>query len=784
MPPSRRPLLTILLLLLVAMLAACQAEVIEVTRIVTQTEEVVVTQVVEVEGETVVQEVVVTATPEPLPTTTSDLVVITRIVTITPGGPTAAATRPPVATSAPQATPTLPPQITATSEPLATANAPAATIAPTATPLAVSHEVEVEWPPRLRTGESGLVRLALYPTDLGFVAAAEMPDGEIMTEQVVVEPQPGYDLEGAAALQGVAFTIGPSREQRQPLDPHDRAEWRWTVQTESPGDQTLNLTLTLHWVPQPGNDAPARQKQLFGQSFRVRVRSWLGLTLSQAMLWGFVGLAVASGLSWPLLGGWLRPPFTSRVTRPNPGVSLEPHPAIPLNEAEQSLLQAQFRAYRRVLIEAEFRSGYSGARTLLALPIHADNRHDAATIIKMGAKPAIEQEFANYETFVRNTLPPMTARILARPLTTRRSRSPIPLAALRYTFIGEPGQKPTSLRQQLLQDPDPLWLEKLFRTFGTNWWRQHQPYRYRIAAEFDRKLPAHLVLQPMSTQRGRVSGRLLDGREPYQPGQWQVGDLVECRAFRVAEHRTEGSTPGGYMALLGQAADGQIATRVRWLGERYREGLVGRVVATRESLLAKELGSSEQLAVSSEQLPVTSHQSPVSGEPSQFIIHNSQFIIPSPFQSLNRSISQSLLPTLLNETIQGTRSIIHGDLNLENVLVGPEGVVWLIDFAETRLGPPVYDFAHLGAELIAHVIAPQEPDAAAFHTQFRMNGYPLLDRLEKLAQQCLFDRDDGREYHLALALSCLGALKYSNLDRHQKELLAVAAASLTDRVTR
>jgi hypothetical protein len=609
------------------------------------------------------------------------------------------------------------------------------------------------------------VRLALYPTDLGFVAAAEMPDGEIMTEQVVVEQKPGYDLEGAAALQGVAFTIGPSSEQRQPLDPHDRTEWRWTVQTESPGDQTLNLMLTLHWVPQPGNDAPARQKQLFGQSFLVRVRSWLGLTLSQAMLWGFVGLAVASGLSWPLLGGWLRPPFTSRVTRPNPGVSLEPHPAIPLNEAEQSLLQAQFRAYRRVLIEAEFRSGYSGARTLLALPIHADNRHDAATIIKMGAKPAIEQEFANYETFVRNTLPPMTARILARPLTTRRSRSPIPLAALRYTFIGEPGQKPTSLRQQLLQDPDPLWLEKLFRTFGTNWWRQHQPYRYRIAAEFDRKLPAHLVIQPMSTQRGRVSGRLLDGREPYQLGQWQVDDMVECRAFRVAEHRTEGSTPGGYMALLGQAAHGHIATRVRWLGERYREGLVGRVVATRESLLAKEL-----LAVSREPL---AEDLAASREP---------LAVSQNLPAASRQLLTAL-PSLLNETIQGTRSIIHGDLNLENVLVGPEGVVWLIDFAETRLGPPVYDFAHLGAELIAHVIAPQEPDAAAFHTQFRMNGYPLLDRLEKLAQQCLFDRDDGREYHLALALSCLGALKYSNLDRHQKDLLAVAAASLTEKVT-
>ncbi len=55
----------------------------------------------------------------------------------------------------------------------------------------------------------------------------------------------------------------------------------------------------------------------------------------------------------------------------------------------------------------------------------------------------------------------------------------------------------------------------------------------------------------------------------------------------------------------------------------------------------------------------------------------------------------------------GSQSIIHGDLNLENILLGPGDFLWLIDFAQTREGPPLFDFAHLEADLIAHVFAPR-----------------------------------------------------------------------------
>jgi hypothetical protein len=207
------------------------------------------------------------------------------------------------------------------------------------------------------------------------------------------------------------------------------------------------------------------------------------------MMTGFLGLLLGVALNVPLIR-YLRSDKPQengtglQKRPPNEGLVLEPHPNITLNEDETTLLQVLFDRYARLTIEVEFRSGYSGARTLLALPIHANGRSDAYTIAKIGERRSIENEYENYKQYVENTLPPVTARIQDRPVVVDgRSKAPgtsdtsgrlkvrlVELAALRYTFIGEPGQRPISLRQSLLQNPEPELLEKLFRTFGPNWW--------------------------------------------------------------------------------------------------------------------------------------------------------------------------------------------------------------------------------------------------------------------------------------------------------------------------
>lgn len=124
------------------------------------------------------------------------------------------------------------------------------------------------------------------------------------------------------------------------------------------------------------------------------------------------------------------------------------------------------------------------------------------------------------------------------------------------------------------------------------------------------------------------------------------------------------------------------------------------------------------------------------------------------------------LPELLGQTVMGTRSIIHGDLNLENVLVGPGNFIWLIDFARIK------------AELIAQVLAPRVDSPAQF-LELLCRGDPLLTAVDEIAAHCLFNPHQPGEAALANILACLGALKFANLDEKARRCLYLAAAYYT-----
>ncbi len=102
--------------------------------------------------------------------------------------------------------------------------------------------------------------------------------------------------------------------------------------------------------------------------------------------------------------------------------------------------------------------------------------------------------------------------------------------------------------------------------------------------------------------------------------------------------------------------------------------------------------------------------------------------------------------------------------------------MWLIDFAQTREGPPLFDFAHLGAELIAHVLAERAAGPEDYLARLQGEAEPLLAALHGIARRCLFNPLEPREYWLALYFACLGALKFTNLGRKAKQCLYLTAA--------
>jgi hypothetical protein len=657
----------------------------------------------------------------------------------------------PVATQAPAATEipaaTLPP----TSPPVATTVPTGAAPSPTA--IVEERVVEVEWPPQMRLGDSDLIRLSLIPFKDGYLVTTEFADHQTVTTTVQAPRPGGYDLAAVARLDAKGFDFDPQGDQAYALPLGETVTWRWTMTPHTAGTHRLSLVVLLRWIPQAGNPNPVRETQIYSKGLEVRVTSLLGLNSRQAVGVGLAGLALGATFSLPLATYLARPRRKRwQMVSPNASLVIEPHPKFQLSTPETVLMRAMFRRYSRLMLEAEFRSGYSGARTILVLPVRADGRADAYTIAKIGEPQAIQREFENYETFVKDTLPPITARIQelpfkasapgrpARPVAQQPVRQNVRgaeegRAALRYTFIGEPGRSPTSLREALIANPDPSLLEKLFSTFGPNWWMQRRPYTFRLAQEYDRMLPAHYVLEPIRENEKKKDDKLLDGRSPPASRRLNAGDIVRLRNLTLVERRADGQS----LSLTGAVVPGHPPLRLRWQSLAPFENSLARVLATREILLR------------------------------EFVANQDLYGLPDPL---------ARLPNWLDESVMGTQSTIHGDLNLENILVGPGGFVWLIDFAQTRDGHPLYDFAHLAAEIIAHVIAPTTPSATTFLALLDSNSNSLLSTLRSIAGRCLFNPSQPREYDLALCLACLGALKFRNLDAHQKGLLLLAGAHL------
>jgi hypothetical protein len=603
--------------------------------------------------------------------------------------------------------------------------------------------VELEWPPHMRLGDSDLVRVSLIPSEAGYTLTTEFQGNDVVTKSVQVKRPEGAAVSVIGSLQGVGFSIMPASEQRIALPKEEPATLRWSISPKQAGQQRLTLSLLFEWAQGGSTFASA---QAFSRGMNVQVDSIMGMTTAQAGTLGVMGLALGAGLGGLALvmGRRRNPALPDEVilaTKANANTAIEPHRDIVLQDDEQQLLRAVFRKYARVSVEREFRSGYSGARTLLCLPVRADGRSDAYTIAKMGERNSIEREFHNYERFVKDTLPPVTARIQEPPATLAPAGI-TSQAVLRYTFIGQPGQAPTSLREALLRNPDPALLHMLFDTFGPNWWLQKRPYTFKLSQEYDRALPSHLVVEPCAPVRNarRISG---ESSVSDTLRDVQIGDVITLRDFPLIEQRPDGVS----YSLTGVALAGQPPLRIR-INSPEQPRLSRqhwRIAGTRDTLLRS------------------------------FVQGFDLFGLPDPLD---------VIASIEHRSITGTQAIIHGDLNLENVLAGPGAFVWLIDFASTREGHTLIDFARLETELITQIAAPAFADPRDFLTMLRQldageNTHDvgtLIDTSRSLAWRCLFNPLQRNEYWLALTMTALGSLKFTNLTAHQRHLLYLTAA--------
>ncbi len=458
-----------------------------------------------------------------------------------------------------------------------------------------------------------------------------------------------------------------------------------------------------------------------------------------------------------------------------------------LPAAAEQVLQAMFAGYRRVVIKKTFGSSLSGGCVIEVRPIKADGTSELPAVVKLAAISLVEKEWLAYQRHIRHRLPNV-AEITAEPV-------PLPetcWSGLRYPLMGGGGTfEIVTLcdycrREEVTVDDIRSVLERLFRIMERAWNFNYANSEFHMQPSYDRLLPVNLLITPPSEEPGLItppSGGP-GGEEPHlitpdflpqEP--LKPGDFVRVSGFAVSKvdlvnqtvtlNRPETSPvlPAYYLRLKSPS----IETMASYQVNQIMDPVEGEVVETRTSRLHDEV----RRALGEDFDPTA-----------QTLTLPDQTSLPNP-------LATDKVSSLLNKTRDVRVASIHGDFNLENILIEPEtGAVSLIDFAEAREDHILHDFLRLETEVVTKLIPgllqrhnlPLIPTLASFYRQLHLvafqaafvqptlphsdleKPFAMLVAVRQAAYNYLFDRHDFSEYYEGLILYLVGALKFKNLN--------------------
>jgi hypothetical protein len=487
---------------------------------------------------------------------------------------------------------------------------------------------------------------------------------------------------------------------------------------------------------------------------------------------------------------------------PAPGPALRTSGNIPLTAEVTTVLRAMFRKSRQIAVEAEFGRGQSGSRVFQVHPVEADGQPRLPVVVKVAPMALIQQERWAYQTWVKDKI----SHVVHLQVETA---APPDSAwdGLRYELAGGGIFKMQSLgdyaRQASASDLHWVLAERLFAILGENWWlvvkAVHSTFQMQI--DYDSLLPVNLLLRP---------GLAPVGTELYEikpdellPLALTQGQHVRLHGFVVTEvdlaqrqvtlnwpSEEDGLPSASYRLRLVELSD----------VERYRVGhvidvLQAEIVATRHDLLVDQVRRvlDQPIDFGAEQLKLPFH--PVLSSPS---------LLPNPLLAY---------PKILQASRRVKISTIHGDLNMENVLIDPmTQEVWLIDFAAVRQGHALHDLLHLETAIVTKLVPPALTEAGLppytiwslydhLHQAVANSSPPagvpwpnpslekalaMLSAIRGMARDCLFNPRDRTEYYHGLVIYLLGALKFKDLDEipGAKAVAFWGAAALLDLLNR
>ncbi|MBN1562641.1 MAG: hypothetical protein JXA10_02300 [Anaerolineae bacterium] len=459
---------------------------------------------------------------------------------------------------------------------------------------------------------------------------------------------------------------------------------------------------------------------------------------------------------------------------------------VKLDHDEMQVLQLMFRSYGEVHVVRDLNDGNSGARVLLVRPERVEGLMDAPVVVKIDDRHAILYERRRYDLHVKGTLPAASARLLDPPVVPDDCR----YGGLKYTFVGRiEDTDPISLREVARQrgiGELSRFVKGLFEALGPSWWQQPQPYRFAVWREYEHVLPPALVVEAVKEAKVGATGHELrplgswSRRDDIYPGEIVGLNGFVVQKFSQAKDEVQlaaGAQPEAINRASKVLVRGLGITDATFIRGEVVDRILGRVVSTRNDLLMRSLQKLE---------PYFDLRRGI--VPSQ---HSFVPDLPNPIMSISN---------LLDRQVSGYLSTIHGDMHLGNILVGPLGDAWLIDFAWVREGHTLFDWALLELSLLIEIVAQMVPASgwegmwdivAMVHAINRGEdqfcqiehipsaAFDAVKTIRAVAEACLVGPDQWTEYFIAQALLALRMMEWQSEPVDSRRLAFLLSALAT-----
>lgn len=190
-----------------------------------------------------------------------------------------------------------------------TASSPEITALPA---LPEQRRLTLEFPPRIRAGDSDLVRLTLEVDDLGNITPTAEIGGNVIAGQTVEIPNlyDSHHVIAESRFDIAGMEVRPADLVSEPLSPGNSVTFRWSIHPAEVGTYRGTIWFYLHFVDKSTGEES--QKTISAQTVEIEAVNFLGLSGSFARTTGVVGSVLGTVIGFPFLEDMIKFIFKKR----------------------------------------------------------------------------------------------------------------------------------------------------------------------------------------------------------------------------------------------------------------------------------------------------------------------------------------------------------------------------------------------------------------------------------------------------------------------------------------